>query len=183
MQYSITDLWIFFIIYGFLGFVLESSFRSLVTKSLTLGQGFLTNYFCPLYGICAILIIQIYTACDITLDGRFKILFTATIGSILAVTFMEYIVGLVLDKVFNHKLWDYSQNPVNFKSYICLEFSLMWGIVAIILSSFIHPIIEVIFMTLPEAIKQYSILFTSAILIINASYNSRKYHYFKNIKI
>jgi uncharacterized membrane protein len=183
MQYSITDLLMFFIIYGFLGFVLESSFRSLVTKSLTIGEGFLTNYFCPLYGFCAIIIVQIYTACDIAIEGRFTILFTATIGSIIAVTVIEYIVGLILDKVFNHKLWDYSQNPLNLKSYICLEFSLMWGIAAIILSSFIHPVIEVVFMALPEVIKQYFILFISAILIINASHNTIKHHYFRNIRI
>lgn len=183
MQYSITDILMFFIIYGFLGFVLETSFRSLITRRLTRGQGFLTNYFCPLYGLCAIIIVLIYTACDITIEGRFNSLFIATIGSMLAVTVIEYIVGLTLDKVFNHKLWDYSQNPMNFKSYICLEFSLMWGILALILSSFIHPIVEVIFMTLPESIKQYSILFITAVLIINATHNARKYQYFKNIRI
>lgn len=183
MQYSMTNLLMFFIIYGFLGFLLESSFRSLVNKNLTFGKGFLTNYFCPLYGICAIIIVQIYTYCDIILNGKFITLFVATTCSILAVTLMEYITGIILDKVFNHKLWDYSQNPLNLSSYICLEFSLMWGIVAITLASFIHPAMEVIFMPLPDVIKLYSILIISAILIINASHNAVKNSYFKNIRV
>jgi len=183
MQYSLTDLLLFFIIYGFGGFLLECSFRTIINKDLTISGGFLTNYFCPLYGLCAIVIVQIFTICEISLESRFTALLAATISSMAAVTFLEYIVGFILDKVFNHKLWDYSKNPLNFHSYICLEFSLMWGIVAIVLSSFVHPIIEIAFMPIPEAIKYFSVCFIVSILIVNSSYNMRKYYHLNEIRL
>lgn len=183
MRYGLVDLLLFFLIYGFLGFLLESIFRTIVNKSLTISRGVLTAYFCPLYGLCAIVIIQTFTLCEISIASRFASLLTATICSIAIVTIFEYIVGFTLDRVFNHKLWDYSQNPLNFHSYICLEFSLMWGILAIILSSFIHPIIEITVMILPNAIKYFSAFFISTALIIDSSYNMRKYYNIHDAKL
>lgn len=183
MQYNLTDIILFFLIYGFMGFILESSFRTIITKNLTISGGFLTNYFCPLYGLCAILIIQIFTICEISIENRFAILITATTGSIITVTFFEYIVGFTLDRVFNHKLWDYSQNPLNLHSYICLEFSLLWGIVSIILSSFIHPLIEITVMTIPDVIKYFTACIISAVLFVNSSYNMRKYYHIHDVRL
>jgi len=182
MQYSLIDLLLFFLIYGFGGFLLESSFGTAIKKRLTIRGGFLTNYFCPLYGLCGVVIIQIFTICEITFANRFTALLTATISSILSVTFLEYVTGLTLDRFFHHKMWDYSQNLFNLHSYICLEFSLIWGIVAIILSSFLHPIIEVTVMSIPETIEYFSVSFAFAILIVNSSYNMRKYYNFHNIR-
>lgn len=173
MQYNIIDLLLFFIIYGFSGFLLETSFGSLVNRKLTIRGGFLTNYFCPLYGLCGVFIIQIFTLSEITFNSRFNALFLATIGSILAVTFLEYIVGRLLDKVFHHKMWDYSEFPLNLHSYICLDFSLMWGILALILSSFIHPLIEFGVLALNDSLKYNLIIIVSAVLTVNASYNYR----------
>lgn len=183
MQYSLTYLLIFFLIYGFGGFVLESSFGSIINKKSTRREGFITNYFCPLYGLCGIVIIQIFTICEIAFTNKFTALLIATIGSILAVTFLEYITGFTLDKFFHHKMWDYSKNLFNLHSYICLEFSLIWGIVAIILSNFLHPIIEMIVMAIPETIVYFSVYLSYAILVINSSYNVRKNYHLHNIKL
>ncbi len=183
MQYSLTDLLIFFLIYGFLGFLLESIFRSAVTRKLTISRGFLTNYFCPLYGISAIVIIQIFTLCEITIESRFNALLAATLCSMAAVTVFEYVVGFTLDKFFNLKLWDYSQNPLNLNSYICLEFTLMWGAAAIFLTSFLHPIVEVAVMILPQPIEFISVCFIASILIVNASFNMRRYYHIHNVKV
>lgn len=183
MQYSSHDLLIFFLIYGFAGFILESSFRSITNKNLTIRGGFLTNYFCPLYGFCGIIIIQIFTVCDISFANRFTALFTATLSSIIAVTFLEYVTGFTFDRFLHLKMWDYSQNQFNLHSYVCLEFSLIWGIVAILLSSFIHPIIEVAVMAMPKAIKILSISLIFVILVINSSFNIRRYNHLNDIRL
>lgn len=177
MQYNIIDLLLFFIIYSFIGFLTESLFRTLVTKKLTVSRGFLTNYFCPLYGICAVMVIQIFTIFEITIDNRSISLFYSTIVSMAVITLFEYITGLTLHRVFNCRLWDYSENKCNLQAYVCLEFSLMWGISAIILSSFIHPLIEVAVISIPAAEKYIFMYFTLSILIINASLNMRKLHH------
>lgn len=183
MQYDLINMLMFFLIYGFLGFVLETVFRSIVQKDLILSRGFLTNLFCPLYGICGIVIVQIFTWSEITIDSRLVALIIATIGSIIAVTLLEYSTGRVLDRVFHCKLWDYSDLPFNLHSYICLDFSLAWGVVAIILASVIHPLMEITVYAIPETIKLIFMYFAFSILIINASYNMRRMYHLNLIKL
>jgi uncharacterized membrane protein len=173
----------FFLIYGFLGFLLETVFRSIVDRKKIISRGFLTNLFCPLYGISGIVVVQIFTWSEITMDSRLTALIIATIGSILAVTILEYTTGRILDRVFHFKLWDYSQYPFNLHSYICLDFSLMWGIVSIILASVIHPLMEITVYAIPDTSKLIFLYFAFSILITNASYNVRKMYHLNLIKL
>jgi uncharacterized membrane protein len=173
----------FFLIYGFLGFLLETVFRSIVDRKKIISRGFLTNLFCPLYGISGIVVVQIFTWSEITMDSRLTALIIATIGSILAVTILEYTTGRVLDRVFHFKLWDYSQYPFNLHSYICLDFSLMWGIVSIILASVIHPLMEITVYAIPDTSKLIFLYFAFSILITNASYNVRRMYHLNLIKL
>lgn len=176
MEYDITDITIFFIIYGFLGFVLETVFRSIVSKKLYVSRGFLTNYFCPLYGLCAILIVAIFTLTEIIMPRLSGLIF-ATAASIATVTILEYITGKVLYEVFNIKLWDYSNLPYNLHSYICLDFSFAWGIAALILISVIHPLLLIVVFAAPYLSKLMFIYTSASILFINAAYNFRKLYY------
>lgn len=183
MQYDLINMLMFFLIYGFLGFLLETIFRSIVDRKKIISRGFLTNLFCPLYGISGIVVIQIFTWSEITMNSRLTALIIATIGSILAVTLLEYTTGRVLDRVFHFKLWDYSQYPFNLHSYICLDFSLMWGIVSIILASIIHPLMEITVYAIPDTSKLIFLYFAFSILITNASYNVRKMYHLNLIKL
>ena len=47
-------------------------------------------------------------------------------GIVLA-TAVELVAGWLLDVCFHARWWDYSNKPLNFHGYICLEFSLIWG--------------------------------------------------------
>lgn len=183
MQYDLINLLMFFLIYGYGGFILETVFRSIVEREVIISRGFLTNMFCPLYGVSAIVIVQIFTLSEITINSRLASLIISTIGSIIAVTFLEYATGSILDKVFHQKLWDYSDLPFNLHSYICLDFSLMWGIVAIILASVIHPLTEIAVYAIPETIKITFLFFSFSILFINASFNMRKIYHMDSIKL
>lgn len=183
MQYDLINMLMFFIIYGFLGFVLETVFRSIIEKEVILSRGFLTNLFCPLYGISGIVIVQIFTLSEITINSRLAALIFATLGSIIAVTFMEYATGRTLDRVFHQKLWDYSDMPFNLHSYICLDFSLAWGIVAIILANIIHPLMEITVYALPEPTKLIFLYFAFSILFVNASYNMRRIYNMNLIRL
>lgn len=183
MKYDLINMLVFFLIYGFLGFLLETVFRSIVEKEVIISRGFLTNLFCPLYGISGIVIVQIFTLSEITFNSRLAALIIATIGSMAAVTFLEYVTGRVLDRVFHHKMWDYSHLPFNLHSYICMDFSLMWGIVAIILANAIHPLTEIAVYALPEATKLIFLYFAFSMLIINASYNMRRMYHLDLIKL
>lgn len=122
-----------FIIYSFLGWILEVIFKSISTGKF-INRGFLSGPFCPIYGFSLVFIdIFLYNVTD---NPIYIFLFSSLIISLL-----ELIVGLLLDKIFNQRWWDYSNNILNFKGYICLKFSLTWGLICLIVIKYIHPFI------------------------------------------
>ena len=54
---------------------------------------------------------------------------------------LESITGYILEKVFHNKWWDYSDKPFNIKGYVCLKFSIYWGLACTFIMDIIHPII------------------------------------------
>ena len=176
MQLDIMNFLSFFLVYGALGFLLETVFRSLATGKVYISRGFITNGFCPLYGISGIIIIEIFTVCELSIVNPLHALIGATAGSMAVVTLFEYITGRMLDRVFHFKLWDYSGNTFNLHSYICLEFTLLWGILALLLVYFIHPVIEALVDAIPYNIRTLAVVMFLSMIYVNASYNVRKMH-------
>lgn len=62
-------------------------------------------------------------------------------GFFLLTSILEYITGFILEKVFHNKWWDYSNKPFNLHGYICLKFSIYWGLACTFIMDVIHPII------------------------------------------
>ncbi len=178
MQYDAMNFMLFFLIYGFMGFLLETIFRSISDRKIYISKGFLTKGFCPLYGICAVLIIEIFTLCELSINNYLGALIGATAGSIAVVTLLEYITGRMLDKVFHYKLWDYSAYPLNLHSYICFEFSLLWGILALLLANFVHPLVEVLVYAVAYNIRTVTTIAFLSMLFVNASFQLRKRYAF-----
>ncbi|MFR8717264.1 MAG: putative ABC transporter permease [Faecalibacterium prausnitzii] len=47
--------------------------------------------------------------------------------------------GWALYKLYRTRWWDYTDKPFNIGGYVCLEFSLMWGVGAMVVVKVIHP--------------------------------------------
>jgi putative membrane protein len=54
-------------------------------------------------------------------------------------TTLELTTGLIMNRIFHMRWWDYSQNPLNFHGYICLPASVGWGIAAVFVTRAVHP--------------------------------------------
>ena len=52
------------------------------------------------------------------------------------ITATELAVGLVVNRVFRWKVWDYSRMPVNLWGQICLGYSLLWMLLSLPLCLF-----------------------------------------------
>lgn len=55
---------------------------------------------------------------------------------------LELVTGFILEKIFNQHWWDYSEERFNVKGFICLKFSLLWGVACLVTVRIIHPTIE-----------------------------------------
>ena len=124
-------VWIF-IIYAFIGWCTEVSYAALDTGKFV-NRGFLNGPYCPIYGCGVVIVVAILTP----LKENLLILFA---GSFLLTSVLEYITGYILEKVFHNKWWDYSDKPFNIKGYVCLKFSIYWGLACTFIMDIIHPI-------------------------------------------
>lgn len=134
------NLFILFVIYSFLGWVLETAYASRNEKKFV-NRGFLTGCFCPIYGFGAVLTVEIFKWINIYIQNNVIFTSVSILATVIVVTLLEYITGYLLEKIFNCKWWDYSENFANVKGYICLSYSLLWGVLAFILIKAINPII------------------------------------------
>lgn len=123
----------YFIIYSFLGWVVESTYKSVIEKKL-INSGFLFGPFCPIYGFGAIIM---YLFLD---DVSNKPIITFCLGFVV-LSVWEYVAGLFLEKVFNTKYWDYSNNKFNLQGRVCLLNSVFWGILGMVFIDVLNPIV------------------------------------------
>ncbi len=141
MLEEIFVLTTFFIIYSFIGWVLESTYKSVLQKKL-INSGFLAGPFCPIYGFGAL--IMYLSLKDVS--DNIIVLFTY---GIVVLSVFEYVVGLFLEIVFRTKYWDYSSKKFNIQGRVCLQNSIYWGILGVIFMKIIHPGVEEIIRAIP----------------------------------
>lgn len=122
-----------FFVYGFLGWCTEVGFAACKEKRFV-NRGFLNGPICPIYGVGVTMVIQMLT------PVKEHVLFLY-VASVVLVTVLEGLTGYILDKIFHNKWWDYSNMPLNIGGYVCLLFSLVWGVACVAIVKLIHPLI------------------------------------------
>lgn len=133
-------VWIF-IIYAFLGWCSEVAFAA-VNKGKFVNRGFLNGPVCPIYGVGMLIVVL----CLWNLRDRPLLLF---LGSALLTTALEFVTGFVLERFFHDKWWDYSDMPFNIKGYVCLKFTILWGLAASFIIGAIHRFIYMLIVKTP----------------------------------
>lgn len=133
--------WIF-VIYAFLGWCTEVAYAALDTGKFV-NRGFLNGPVCPVYGCGVLVVIVVLTP----LKENFLILF---FGSFLLTTVIEFITGFLLEKLFHNQWWDYSNEHFNICGYVCLKFSILWGIACTLIMDVIHPTIYKVIKIVPK---------------------------------
>lgn len=128
-----------FAVFSIIGWILELCYRSLVTKKLV-NPGFMSGCVVPLYGMGAIIlnfVCIIISKIDVT--NKVLLIF---ISSFILLSILEFICGFISLKYFNIRLWDYRKRKINYKGFICLEFSTIWGILGVIYYLLCFPYIN-----------------------------------------
>ena len=124
-------LW-YFIIYSFLGFLLEVAFARMVGHPKRDRKCFLLLPLCPVYGLGACLIVLLASL------GRGP-LWVAVAGG-AAATGAELILGAFYRYVLGVKFWDYEGIPGSLGGLVCPAFSLCWTVLALVLVYGVHPL-------------------------------------------
>ncbi len=129
----------YFLIYSFGGWVVEVIFHA-VALGKVVNRGVLNGPVCPVYGfgvLSVFAMINTLQSSGYQMSEGMIFLF----GVILA-TVVELIAGWMLDVCFHARWWDYSDKPFNFHGYICLEFSLIWGLAIVLVVKVFQKYVE-----------------------------------------
>lgn len=119
------DRWVvLFMAVSFLGWLAETLFF-LLCYGRFCDRGFLTLPFCTIYG-CSFLLL--YALLGVPGPNGRTPLAVYTCVSALLVTLLELVTGVLFQHALHLRLWDYSAYPFHFHGYICLEYTLLWGL-------------------------------------------------------
>ena len=132
MHVYTTGQWVLlFFFYCFCGWVWESCYVSLRQRRWV-NRGFLHGPLLPIYGSGAIIILFVTLPVE-------EDLFLVWLMGMLAATALEYVTGVVMERLFQVRYWDYSNQKFNLNGHICLSSSIAWGFFSILLVRFLHP--------------------------------------------
>ncbi|MDO4312683.1 MAG: hypothetical protein Q4C52_06340 [Eubacteriales bacterium] len=134
----------FFFIYGVLGWCVEVAYAAVKTGQFV-NRGFLNGPICPIYGVGVVSVIY----CLSEVRGNLIMLYLA---SVVLVTVIEGLTGFVMDRLFHHKWWDYSNQPLNIGGYVCLIFSLIWGVFCVFIMKVFQPMVNGLVVHIPFGI-------------------------------
>lgn len=130
MEYTFYELAWLFLIYSFIGWCVEVC-GAAISKRKFINRGFVSEPLCPIYGTGAVLF-------AIFLSDLKSSPFFLFLGGVILASLLEFTTGKLLEKIFKKKWWDYSKERFSLDGYICLKYSLLWGVFALLLLYFLN---------------------------------------------
>lgn len=130
---SIYTYFLLFIIYSFVGWVIEIITEYYHHKRFV-NRGFLIGPYCPIYGAASVIMILFLNK---YIDDPIALFVMA----LVICSIIEYLASYVMEKLFNARWWDYSNNKFNINGRICLETMIPFGFGGLLLMYFINPFV------------------------------------------
>lgn len=158
MEY-VSQIFILFIIYSFLGWLVEVINCSIVEKKLV-NRGFLISPICPIYGCGALLI-------TLVLNNYKDDWFVVFCMAVILCGLLEYFTSWLMEKIFHARWWDYSKNKFNINGRICLETMVPFGILGLVIIYILNPFFYNILNLIPTNIAHIISIILLIILIID----------------
>lgn len=119
-----------FFCYSFLGWVMECIVIR-HEKGAWENRGFARAPFCVIYGFGAMLGYVILRP----FSGNLFVL--GITGAVIA-SALEYVTARLMLRLFGTFWWDYTNKPFNYRGILCLESTIGWGVIAVLLFVVLH---------------------------------------------
>ena len=169
-MYIISRLFLYFIIYSFVGWVMEVCV-SFYDKKRFVNRGFLIGPVCPIYGFGVLLIV--------TIIGSSSDIFSIFLKSIFVCSILEYFTSYLMEKLFNARWWDHSYYKYNINGRICLETMIPFGILGTIFTKYFHPFVVKNIVSLNQSLVLVVAIIVFVIFLID---NIISFNVFNKIK-
>lgn len=158
-MFSFSEIALLFFIYSFLGWCVEVAFVAVTTGKVT-NRGFLNGPVCPIYG-CGMIGVLLAL---LPVEKNVWLLF---LGGMVICSAVELFGGWILDKIFHMRWWDYSDEKFNIGGYVCLAFSLMWGMAVVFAVKFVHHPIMAVVKKIPFQIQVIVVVVCGVVFVVD----------------
>lgn len=164
MHYTFSEIIWLILIYSFLGWLVETIVGT-IRKKKFVNRGFSSGPFCFIYGTAAVIMI-------IALDDLENNLVFLFLGCLAIATMIEWFAGKMLERMNQHKWWDYSDKRWNFDGYICLEYSMLWGILGVLAVKYGDDDFTSLFHMIPQPFGSILIVIAVLGIVVDMSVSS-----------
>ena len=141
---KLTSYFCIFFVYSVIGWIIESTYVSILEKKI-IDRGFLIGPYCPIYG-CGTLGMILYL--EQYKDNIITVFFLA----VIICSILEYLTSYLMEKIFNARWWDYSDEKFNLNGRICGKNALLFGLGGVIIIYIAHPLLKNIMNIIPKNI-------------------------------
>ena len=167
---DIITLFLWFILYGFLGWVWETAFCS-IRAGHFINRGFLNGPIIPVYGFGAVFVIITLSLSAPIIPVHLPLIDIPIvfIAGMIICTILEYITAVILESAFHIRWWDYSKQRFNFQGRICLKSALFFGLMSVVIIYIVQPVISNISPNIPANIENPLALVFLVLITIDLS--------------
>ena len=123
-------------------------------------RGFASGPFCFIYGFTAVLLTVFFQ--ELRNDAFFLFL-----GSAAVATAVEWFTGKALESTNQKRWWDYSGKKWNFDGYICLQYSVLWGLAGMLAVKYMNGLILSLYHILPVMFGQVLVWALAAVGLLD----------------
>lgn len=162
-MHVVFKYFLLFIIYSFMGWLMEVIVVS-ITKHKLSNRGFLIGPICPIYGVSVVVMTLLLTKYG-------EDYFTLFCMSFLICTVIEYSTSVIMEKMFKTRWWDYTHKKFNLNGRVCLQNSILFGILGVLVIKYLNPFIMRFIDKLPITIFNILSITILIILIIDISFS------------
>ena len=172
---NLTELFLLFIIYAFLGWIVEMIYNYFEQKKLV-NRGFLIGPYCPIYGVGGLIVTFFLTKYQDSIFVTFGM-------SIILFALLEYFTSYLMEKLFKARWWDYSDKKFNINGRICLETLIPFGILGCVAIYVVNPLIFSLFTLTNDIVLRIFSIIIFIIFVIDFSISLKIINSFKNTAV
>lgn len=135
-------LWFF--LYSFFGWCMECC---VIRKQLGYweNRGFAKLPFCIIYGFGCLIAFVVFSPISNNLPALF-------VAGVIGGTGFEYLTAMVMLRLFGNLWWNYDHKRFNYKGILCLQSSIAWGVICVLLFRFVNVRIKMLVMSIDSKV-------------------------------
>lgn len=161
---TIHKIFWYFLIFSIIGIIIETLYCYITAGTIESRKGLIWGPFCPVYGIsAAVLILVLYKYQNKNIVSLF--FYGIIVGSVA-----EYLISYILETIYGMRFWDYGYAKVNLNGRICLQYSIYWGVLSVIILKLIKPVIDKLIKKIPTKPRNYIEIILLIYFILNCAF-------------